>query len=83
MILGVSFDSPGANKKFAEKYSFTFPLLCDTDKKMGIAYGATEPGSRSSATRMGVIIDPQGKIAHYWPKVKAKDFPTQALEALG
>ncbi len=50
---------------------------------MGLAYGATEPGSKRDAKRMGVIIDPQGNVSHYWPAVKARDFPQQALEALG
>jgi peroxiredoxin Q/BCP len=59
---------------------FNFPLLCDTERKMGAAYGA---GTSGSAKRMGVIIDPQGNVSHYWPAVKAKDFPEQALAALG
>ena len=32
MILGVSFDTPDDNKKFAEKFHFNFPLICDTDR---------------------------------------------------
>src|SRR5262245_38711116 len=39
-ILGVSFDSPEANKAFQEKHGFPFPLLCDTTKAMGLAYHA-------------------------------------------
>ena len=36
----MSFDSAEENKAFSEKFSFNFPLLCDTDRKMGLAYGA-------------------------------------------
>ena len=79
----MSFDTVEDNASFVANQSFNFPLLCDTERKMGLAYGATEPGSRSSAKRMGVIIDPQGNVSHYWPAVKARDFPQQALEALG
>ena len=79
----MSFDTVEDNASFVVNQSFNFPLLCDTERKMGLAYGATEPGSTSSAKRMGVIIDPQGNVSHYWPAVKARDFPQQALEALG
>jgi len=39
-ILGASFDNVEDNRKFAEKFKFPFPLLCDTDRKIGLAYGA-------------------------------------------
>ena len=79
----MSFDSVEDNASFVKNQSFNFPLLCDTERKMGLAYGATQPGSTGDAKRMGVIIDPQGNVSHYWPAVKARDFPQQALEALG
>ena len=41
MIIGVSFDTPDENKKFAEKFHFDFPLLCDTD-----IYKRTHPDTR-------------------------------------
>ena len=80
MIFGVSFDSQAANKKFAEKYQFNFPLLCDTDKSMGVAYGAADSTSDRSARRVGVIIGPDGKVKHYFPKVDARKFPEEALK---
>ena len=79
----MSFDTVKDNASFVANQGFNFPLLCDTERKMGLAYGATQPGSRGDAKRMGVIIDPQGNVSHYWPAVKARDFPDQALEALG
>jgi len=79
----VSFDTVEDNASFVKNQSFNFPLLSDTERKMGLAYGATEPGSKRDAKRMGVIIDPEGNVSHYWPAVKARDFPQQALDALG
>ena len=80
MILGVSFDSAAANKKFQEKYEFNFPLLCDTDRSMGVAYGAADDASARSARRIGVIVGPDGKVTHYFPKVDARKFPEEALK---
>lgn len=36
----MSFDSPAEKKAFAEKFNFSFPLICDTDRAIGTAYGA-------------------------------------------
>ena len=83
MILGVSFDTAEDNAAFAQKFSFTYPLLCDRDRIMGLAYGAaSEPGVGGYANRVGVIIDDDGKVTHYDPSVSAKDFPQVALDAI-
>jgi peroxiredoxin Q/BCP len=37
--LGISPDSPAAQKKFAEKNSLNFPLLSDEDHKVAKSYG--------------------------------------------
>jgi peroxiredoxin Q/BCP len=75
----VSFDTPAANKKFAEKHNFNFPLLCDTDRKMGIAYGATARGETGGAKRIGVVIGPDGRIKEWLPKVDPASYPAQVL----
>lgn len=79
-ILGISFDPPAQNKAFAEKFSFTFPLLCDTDRKVGLAYGACDDAQAATARRAAVIIGPDGKVKAYYPKVDARAFPSEALQ---
>ena len=49
VILGVSFDSTEANRRFREKQGFPFDLLSDLDKRASIAYGVATP--RTSAPR--------------------------------
>ncbi len=76
----MSFDTAEDNGAFHAKFSFTYPLLCDRDRAMGLAYGAAkEPGTGGAAKRVGVIIDPEGKVIHYSPSVSAAGFPAQAL----
>lgn len=75
----MSFDTPAENKAFAEKFAFNFPLLCDTDRKMGVAYGAAEPGGTGGAKRVGCVIDPQGKVKEWLPKVDAASYPRDVL----
>lgn len=79
-ILGVSFDTAADNSAFAKKFHFNFPLLCDTDRKLGLAYGAADDASATNARRVGVIIGPDGKVKEWLPKVSAQDFPHEALK---
>lgn len=79
VILGVSFDSVEENRKFVEKFGFTFPLLCDTGRDLGVAYGACKSPQDEYASRIGYVIDENGKILRAYPKVDAKTFPETAL----
>jgi peroxiredoxin Q/BCP len=78
----VSFDTPAENRAFAEKFAFNFPLLCDTDRKMGLAYGATDPGSTANARRVGVVVGPDGKVKEWLPKVDAGSYPNDVLKRI-
>lgn len=78
-IVGVSFDGREANAAFAAKFGFTFPLLCDTDRSTGVAYGAAEGPDAPAARRTGVIVGPDGRVRYWFERVKAADFPAEAL----
>jgi peroxiredoxin Q/BCP len=75
----VSFDTPADNKAFAEKFQFNFPLLCDVDRKMGVAYGAAADASSATAQRIGVVIGPDGRVKEWLPKVDARAYPSEVL----
>lgn len=75
----MSFDTPEENKDFAEKFAFQFLLLSDTTREVGLAYGACDDASAGFARRAGVVIDPEGKVREYRPKVDAVSYPTEVL----
>lgn len=81
-ILGASFDTPEENAAFAKKFNFNFPLICDTERKLGLAYGACTDASAKNAQRIGVIIGPDGRVKEWYPKVSAQDFPREALQRI-
>ena len=81
MILGVSFDTAADNKKFAEKFSFTFPLICDTDRTIGTAYGANVDPQKG-AQRVGVVIGPDGRIKEWHARVDARAWPAELVKTL-
>jgi len=61
-VLGVSFDSAADNAKFARDQGYTYPLLCDVDRKVGLAYGACESAEDAYPRRYTFVIGPDGKI---------------------
>ena len=74
-VLGVSPDSPESHRKFIAKHKLALALLSDPDHKTIARYGAWGEKSMYGKTYEGVIrstvlIDPQGRIAAHWPKVK-------------
>ena len=81
MILGVSFDTADDNRKFAEKFNFNFPLICDTDRKIGTAYGANADPAKG-AQRVGVVIGRDGKIKEYHARVDARAWPAELVGRL-
>ena len=70
------------NAKFAKKFEFNFPLLCDVDRKIGVAYGAADDATASSAKRISYLIGKDGKIRKAYPKVNAAAHPEEILKDL-
>lgn len=87
MILGVSPDTPKAQKKFQEKYELPFSLLADMDKKVAVAYGVLKEKNMYGKKVMGIvrttfIIGPDGRIQRIFPKVKADGHAEEVLAYL-
>jgi peroxiredoxin Q/BCP len=76
----VSFDSEAQNRKFAEKFDFPFALLCDTERAVGLAYGACGDATARSAKRISYLIGPDGRIVKAYMTVKPAEHPGQVLE---
>ncbi len=82
MVLGASFDSPEENRAFKEKFDFGYDLLCDTERTMGIAYGAADDSAASHPRRISYLIDPQGVIVKVYDPVTPADHPAEVLADL-
>ena len=59
-VLGVSMDSPFANKAWAQQIGVTFPLLSDMGGDISKEYGVYNP-SYKAARRVTYLIDKDGK----------------------
>jgi thioredoxin-dependent peroxiredoxin len=76
VVLGCSPDSPESHRKFIAKYKLKVRLLSDPDHTVLEKYGAWGEKNMYGKVSMGVIrstvvIDPDGKVAAHWPKVRA------------
>jgi peroxiredoxin len=60
-VLGVSMDSPFANKAWAKQINVTFPLLSDMGGDVTKEYGVYEPKYKA-ARRVTYLIDKDGKV---------------------
>lgn len=81
-ILGCSFDTVAENAAFAKKYDLPFPLLCDVDREIGLAYGACDEPNAGYADRITYVIDEDGFIAKSFSHVDARNHPAKLLEIL-
>ncbi len=72
LIYGVSLDNEADNKAFAEKFSFTFPLLCDVGREISLAYHAIQSKDDGYAARITYVIDADGKILEAIGQVDTK-----------
>ena len=86
-VVGVSPDSIISHKKFADKFGLQFHLLADEDKKLVRDYGVWGKKKFMGKEYMGVnrssfLINPKGKIAKIYPKVKPDKHAAEVLEDL-
>lgn len=84
VVLGVSGDSSASHRKFADKYSLPFRLLADEGNAVAKQYGAWGTKNMYGKQYEGIlrstaVIDPRGRIAKTWPKVKADTHGAEVL----
>ena len=86
-IVGVSPDQSDAQERFIAKYGLPFTLVPDPDHAIAEAYGVWKEKKNYGRTYMGierttVVVDPQGKIAKIFPKVRVEGHVEKVLASL-
>ena len=86
-VWGISPDGADSHRRFREKYGLPFTLLSDEDHAVATAYGAWTLKQNYGREYMGIqrssfLVDPDGKVAFAWPKVKADGHPADVLARL-
>jgi len=89
-ILGVSTQDSASHQKFTDKYKLNFPLLADTDRAVGKAYGTIGGGGLLSAAkaivgmadRVTFVIDENGRITHVIDSPNTRNHAEEVLALL-
>jgi peroxiredoxin Q/BCP len=79
VIIGLSFDSTSDNQAFKNKFEFPYDLLSDTEKTVSVSFGAAT-SDQEKASRVSVLIGPDGKVAKSYATVKPAEHPGQVLK---
>ena len=83
VILGVSVDSAESHKDFCAKEGLQFKLLSDPEAKVSSEYGSVmEYQGAKMSSRNTFLIDPTGKVARVFVKVKPAGHSEEVLAAL-
>ena len=86
-IWGVSVLGTGSKARFKAKFGLPFVLLADEDHAIAERYGAWVEKVNYGKTYMGIqratfLVDPEGRVARRWPRVKPEGHAQQVLDAI-
>jgi thioredoxin-dependent peroxiredoxin len=86
-VWGVSPQGAASKRSFREKFGLPFRLLADEDHAVADAYGSWVEKNNYGRTYWGTarrtfLIDPEGRVARVWPKVKPEGHASEVLAAL-
>jgi len=86
-VWGVSPQGAQSKKSFREKFDLPFTLLADESHAAAEAYGSWVEKQNYGKTYMGTarrtfLVDPDGRIAKTWPKVKPEGHAADVLGVL-
>ncbi len=86
-VWSVSVLDADSKARFKAEHRLTFPLLADPDHEVAERYGVWVEKKNYGKTYMGIqratfLVDPDGRVAHVWPKVKVEGHAAEVLETL-
>ena len=86
-VWGISPQGQASKRAFREKFGLPFNLLADEGHKVAEMYGTWVEKKNYGKTYWGTarstfLIDPDGRIARVWPKVKPEGHAAEVLAAL-
>ena len=86
-VWGVSPQGSASKRSFREKFGLPFILLADEDHAVADAYGSWVEKNNYGKTYWGTarrtfLIDPAGRVARTWLKVKPEGHAAEVIDAL-
>jgi peroxiredoxin Q/BCP len=86
-VWGISPQGATSKRAFREKFDLPFTLLADEGHKVAEAYGSWVEKKNYGKSYWGTarttfLVDPDGRVARTWPKVKPEGHAAEVLGAL-
>ena len=86
-VWSVSVLDAESKARFKAEHGLTFPLLADPDHAVAERYGVWVEKKNYGKSYFGIarstfLIDPDGRVAQAWPKVKVEGHAAEVLEVL-
>lgn len=87
VVLGISRDTPRAQKKFQQKYDLPYTLLADVDEKVCTQFDVLREKNMYGKKVIGIerttfLIGSDQRLIKIFPKVKPERHAEEVLEAL-
>lgn len=87
VVLGISRDTPAAQRAFRDKFHLPYPLLADVDEKVCDLFGVLKEKNMYGKKVMGIerttfLIGPDQRIAKVFPKVQPEGHAEEVLAAV-
>jgi peroxiredoxin Q/BCP len=87
VVWGISILGTGSKAAFKAKFGLPFTLLADEDHAVAAQYGTWVEKDNYGRKHWGIgrasfLIDPSGRIAKVWPRVKADGHADQVLATI-
>ena len=84
-MLGISADTPSAQKNFKEKYELPYTLLSDPEKQVAAQFEVLKEKNMYGKKVIGIarttfLISPEGTIAHVFENVKPDGHAEEVLD---
>jgi thioredoxin-dependent peroxiredoxin len=86
-VWGISILGSASKQAFKDKFGLPFPLLADEEHRVAEAYGTWVEKENYGRRYWGIqratfLIDPEGRTARVWPKVRPEGHSAEVLAAL-
>ena len=86
-IWGISILDSDSKAAFKAKHALDYPLLADEDHEVSTRYGVWVEKMNYGKPFMGIerttfLVDPEGRVARVWSKVKPEGHAAEVLETV-
>jgi peroxiredoxin Q/BCP len=87
VVLGISRDTPKAQKKFQQKYNLSYPLLADVDEEVCRQFDVLREKNMYGKKVIGIerttfLIGPDRRLLKIFPKVKPEGHAEEVLKTI-